>query len=299
MRGQKGGGLLDMLMFDIDDGALTFKSPIQYPGGKHFARQIISDHVPAGTTEIVSPFFGGGHVELFLSKRGIRTHGYDLFEPIVHFWQTLQKHPDDLYKVIVHHLRNQDKEYFENIKKDNGFLYKCLPGDIPRASHFYLIQCLSYNSTGFRGSTVRNYVLNEDGDPVNPTGKSWGIMFNPKEVRDFHNPFISVECMGFEKSLTKHNNLFAYCDPPYPEVSGMYGDSKEFHEDFDHELLKYVLDNRDGEWLLSYNDCETVRMMYPPHAYKITSVSWKQGSRKEGVGNELIIRRKHIPITYF
>lgn len=270
----------------------TFKSPIQYPGGKHFARQIISDYIPPHTTEIVSPFFGGGSVELYLTKRGIKVRGFDLFKPLVHFWKTIQQHPQKLYEVIDYHLKHQDKSYFDNFKKADFSLYDCLIGDIPKASHFYLLQSLSYNSTGFRGRTVKNYDLNEDGNPVNPTGKSWGIMFNHKEVRDFYNPFISIDHMSFEESLLKYEELFAYCDPPYPEVSGMYGDSKDYHENFDHEKLKYILDKRNADWLLSYNNCDTVRRFYPCSTYDVIFKTWKQGSKKEGIGTELLIRRK-------
>ena len=272
----------------FDQKPHTYKSPVQYPGGKHFARQILSDYVPAFTNRVVSPFFGGGSLELFLTKRGIRVEGYDLFEPLVTFWNAIQKDPKKLYNEINSLMNDWERSYFEKIKKQ-GYEVAC---EYRQSAHFYLMQSLSYNSTGFRGNTIKNYEINEDGKPVNPTGKSWGIMFNHDEVRDFHNPLISVKQMDFAKSLILHNGMFAYCDPPYPEVSGMYGDSKKYHENFDHKKLKYILDNRKGDWMLSYNDCQTVRNMYPTDKYSVIELNWKQGSKKEGVGHELLIRRK-------
>lgn len=277
-----------MLFDNSFNKKITIKSPVQYSGGKHFARQILSEFVPIGITQIVSPFFGGGSLELYLTKRGIKVFGYDAFEPLVNFWQVIQKQPETLFEVIEYNLKTYDRASFQNMQEGGFDKLTC---NTERAAMFYLLQCLSYNSRSFRGKSIRNFEF-IDGKLINPSRKSWGQLFNINETKEFYNPFVSINLLDFRQSLVKHDALFAYCDPPYPEVTGIYGDSEEYHEKFDHEALKDILDFRTGDWMLSYNNCDTVRKLYPETQYKIYHPDWKQGSRASGRGNEVLIKPK-------
>ena len=267
---------------------ITVKSPVQYAGGKHFARQILSDYIPPGINKIVSPFFGGGSLELYLTKRGIKVLGSDAFQPLVNFWQIIKSDPEGLFQAVDSSLKNNDREYFQKMQ-EGGF--EKLNSNLDKACIFYLLQGLSYNCRGFRGKAIRNFEI-IDGKLINPSRKSWGQLFNHHEIREFYNPFISVQLMDFKDSLIRYRDEFAYCDPPYPEVGGMYGDSEIYHEKFDHELLKDILDSRTKDWMLSYNNCDTVNKLYPTDKYNVTHPDWKQGSRSSGRGNEVLIRPK-------
>jgi len=268
---------------------LTIKSPIQYSGGKHFARKILGDFIPFGVKEIVSPFFGGGSFELYLTKRGVKVKGFDLFEPLVNFWNVIQDDSVLLYNTVKENINKFTKEDYQNMQ-EGGF--DKLTNSLEKAAMFYLLQCLSYNSRGFRGKAIRNFQVT-DGELAHPDGtKCWGNIANPEELKDFYNPFVSVNLLDFRNSLTQYDTLFAYCDPPYPEVSGIYGDSEYYHEKFDHQGLKDILDSRNGDWLLSYNNCDTVHSLYPSHKYDVFFPDWKQGSRASGRGNEVLIKPK-------
>ena len=275
-----------MLFDDSLNKKITVKSPVQYSGGKHFARQILSEYIPMGITQIVSPFFGGGSLELYLTKRGIKVFGYDAFKPLVNFWQVIKNSPEELYQLIDRNLNIYDREYFQNMQQ-GGF--EKLTCNIDKAAMFYLLQGLSYNCRGFRGKAIRNFEI-ENGRVVTPSRKCWGQLFDINEIKEFYNPFVSIELLDFRQSLIKHNALFAYCDPPYPEVTGIYGDSEDYHENFDHQALKDILNFRTGSWMLSYNNCDTVHKLYPEDEYKIYYPDWKQGSRASGRGNEVLIK---------
>ena len=47
-------------------------SLLRYPGGKTRAIKTLKNFIPFGTTEICSPFFGGGSFEIYLSTIGIK-----------------------------------------------------------------------------------------------------------------------------------------------------------------------------------------------------------------------------------
>jgi site-specific DNA-adenine methylase len=86
----------------------TFKrqclSPLRYAGGKSKAIGLILSNLPKLNRKlIVSPFFGGGSVELCLSQElDIQVIGYDIFGLLVNFWNTLI---------------NNKNEFIEQLKK--------------------------------------------------------------------------------------------------------------------------------------------------------------------------------------
>ena len=57
----------------------------------------------------------------------------------------------------------------------------------------------------------------------------------------------------------KENTLF-YLDLPYFKTEDYYKDI-EFNEQ-DYLRLKEFLSNIKGKWILSYNDCEYIRVLY-------------------------------------
>ena len=87
-------------------------SPLRYAGGKSNAVGLILRHLPAlAHKRIVSPFFGGGSVEIALSsKLGYEVVGYDCFGLLVNFWQNVIGSPgalaDELARLVP------DKENF-------------------------------------------------------------------------------------------------------------------------------------------------------------------------------------------
>ena len=91
-----------------------------------------------------------------------------------------------------------------------------------------------------------------------------------EKIKNFKPGKLSVKQGDFEKVLKKHKNDFLYCDPPYYIGS----DSKMFkgvypmrnipvhHKDFPHEKLRDMLKKHKGGFILSYNDCPTIRKYY-------------------------------------
>ena len=66
------------------------KTLLRYPGGKAKAIKVLSQYVPQDTKKVVSPFFGGGSFEFYLSEQGIEVEGYDIFKPVVNFWKVVK-----------------------------------------------------------------------------------------------------------------------------------------------------------------------------------------------------------------
>ena len=56
-------------------------SPLRYAGGKSLAVGLITEFLPKDVKKVVSPFIGGGSVEVALAKElGLEVVGYDIFD---------------------------------------------------------------------------------------------------------------------------------------------------------------------------------------------------------------------------
>ena len=83
------------------------KTPLRYPGGKSRAVETIMPYIrDLDCGELCSPFLGGGSIELKCAEEGMTVHGYDLFQPLVWFWQKLLTDPAALVKEINKNRRN-------------------------------------------------------------------------------------------------------------------------------------------------------------------------------------------------
>jgi DNA adenine methylase len=102
-----------------------------------------------------------------------------------------------------------------------------------------------------------------------------------EKVRDLKVDNMDVACESFENVIPRYKNDFLYCDPPYY----LDGDSKTFvgmyphrnfpihHKGFKHELLRDQLRAHKGGFILSYNDCSTIREWYKE--FRMIAPKWQ------------------------
>ena len=105
------------------------KTPLRYPGGKSRGVEIIVPYIRnLDCGELCSPFLGGGSIELKCAEEGMTVHGYDLFQPLVWFWEALLSNPKKLAD-YVNDYRSDVRQYTD---KDPS-LEKILFRDIAKA----------------------------------------------------------------------------------------------------------------------------------------------------------------------
>ncbi|CAF34065.1 DNA adenine Methylase [Synechococcus phage S-PM2] len=250
------------------------KTPIRYAGGKSKAYKIITSHLPS-TERIVSPFIGGGSLESrWSSELGIEVLGFDIFCALVNFWDVLLKTPDELADKLQ--TLTPDKQEYARVKeillcwrytqdmlKDwHTDYYKRNPIDLSKieaAAYYYYNHNLSYGPMymGWMSKIYENQ-------------KKWDKMV--KNIRDYKNPNLHVAEQTFDNVIPEYSNDFLYLDPPYylkkdsdnKMLKGMYPNCNidVHHTGFDHEKLRDLLHNHKGKFILSYNNCETIREYY-------------------------------------
>jgi DNA adenine methylase len=234
-------------------------SPLRYPGGKTKAIGLITQYLPDQLPKkIVSPFIGGASLEIAWANNldVEEVVGGDIFHPLVNFWQAILDDPN--------RLANELEKF--NLGDDNYRKYKKIlrawyedPKNNPlndweAAAHYYYNMQLSYGPMFLGWTSPGKPTTKEDYDRI------------LERVREFSCPKLRVEHISFENILDKYPDHFVYADPPYllgydsTVFKAIYPNQKgECHKGFNHELFRDLMNSRQTEFIISYNDCGTIR----------------------------------------
>lgn len=251
------------------------RSPLRYPGGKSRAVQHILPLIPDAAQEICSPFIGGASIELACIARGVSVKGYDIFTPLVDFWQCLLDSPNKLADRVEKYYPLERAKFYILQKR-----YFTLKDSLEKAAVFYAL-----NRSSFSGLTLSG-------------GMSIGHpRFNPGSIdklRGFVADNFTVQEADYRQSIIDNPHAFLYLDPPYKNGQKLYGVKGDTHEGFNHHLLKELLDQR-GRWILSYNDCPSIRTLYED--YKILRADWQYGMSNGKEASEIVVLSHDLEVA--
>lgn len=243
------------------------KSPLRYPGGKSRAVDFVFKLIPDTTKILCSPFFGGGSLEINCAIKGITVYGYDIFTPLVEFWQCLLSNPNKLADKVEKYYPLPKEAFYKLQDTQKTFKTK-----YERAAAFYVL-----NRASFSGATLSGGM-----SPGHPR-------FTPSSIqrlRDFKTHNITVRKIDFQESINQHKNDFLYLDPPYLIAQALYGKNGNTHKYFNHNILCEILRNRES-WILSYNNSPEIHKLY--EGYKFLYPSWKYGMSNNKNSKEVLI----------
>ena len=257
------------------------KSPLRYPGGKTRACKILGDIFNKNFNinlcdNIVSPFFGGGSFEFFLQNNyGLKLIVNDKFKPLFNFWEQCKKNNDELRKELNLHYKNGiDKDTFKNIRET----IMDTDNEIQQATYYFII-----NRCSFNGATL-------SGGFSEQSSKDRFTESSIERIRNLNMKEIIIKNLDFsdfmEQSVNSKSIIFL--DPPYylGEKSRLYGNNGDMHEDFNHKMLYDNVIKYD-KWMITYNDCEYIRLLYKD--YTIIDVDWSYGMNKSKKSSEIVI----------
>jgi DNA adenine methylase len=281
------------------------KTPLRYAGGKSRAIKHIA-HLAKNETTIISPFFGGGSLEVYWASNHKKVIGYDIFDVLVNFWNVLLNKNDELVIELKKIAPTKD-EYIKvkeklmrtsNTQKMLGDwktdTYKrddiINLSEVELAAYYYFNHNCSYGP-GYLGWGSSVYLKDD----------KWKNMID--NIQKFKVADMEVKKDSFENVLVNHNNDFIYLDPPY--YTDMDGDNKMHsaiypmknipvhHDGFNHELLRDLLKNHKGKFVLSYNNCETIREYYKGFDQSFPTWNYSMGNGETRIGKN----RKQMGIS--
>lgn len=300
-------------------------SPIRYAGGKTLGVGHIIELLPDNISKIISPFFGGGSVEIVMSQvLNLEVIGFDIFNILTNYWNYQINEPEKLYKKLsklepdqetYNWVKNKLEDHwdkttktfdswkktcrrfkrYKNIKTDDiksEWDNKKILNNLDLATYYFFNFNLSYGP-GFLGWAGKIYLNN----------KKYNSML--QVVRNFKPKNLQVSQGDFKYILPQYKNEFLYCDPPYY----IGEDSKMFkgiypmrnipihHNGFNHELLAEMLKEHKGGFILSYNNCPKVRNWYKNFKQYFPEWQYTMGQGETRIGkyreNKNYIKESH------
>lgn len=265
------------------------KSPLRYPGGKTRAIKILNDVLKyfEKPNKLLSPFCGGCSFE-FNIKYNIPVICCDKFEKLIIFWNECKYNKNNLVLNINKYLNDISaiesqktifsKEKFYEIKNEINNIQNTLL----ISTYFFIL-----NRCSFGGLTLSGGYSKESAEK----------RFTENSVKNIKKLSLDnyiFECKDFNDSLNNvENGTLIYCDPPYLlKKSNLYGIKGDLHENFNHIDFFNKITSLNNDWIISYNDCDTIRKLYKD--YTIFDVNWKYGMNKMKNSSEIIIISKKI-----
>ena len=252
------------------ESKLSSNPPFPYFGGKQRARESILKCYPSGMDFLVSPFLGGGSVELLAASRGIEVKAFDKFDPLVRLWQTLLKDAHSVAK--LNYARYPYKpEVLKGYVLDGSHAMH-IEDDVEFASVAWSMAHQCYGGFFMNGTHYS--------DDVKINGVGTGIKtsleyFNPDKWKDWGNDYLSVGRQVWEDTLAQYPDAFLYVDPPYVGNERFYG-KKNNKDGFDHEGLADALRQHKGGWVLSYVEHPIIDKLYGE--FDLVRPRWSQGT---------------------
>lgn len=276
------------------------KTPLRYAGGKTRAIKFITPFVK-DYQEIYSPFIGGGSLEVHWASLGKKVYGFDIFDALVNFWNVLLNNPKELslklqqispteeeYKRIKDILINWDKTQTLLSDWKTDYYKRTTPislDNITAAAYYFFNHNTSYGP-GYLGWGSKVY-LNQN---------KWSSMV--KKIETFNLKNLMVQEMSFENVIENNPNKFLYLDPPYylekdndnKMFTGIYPmrNIPVHHNNFDHIKLRDLLLNHKGNFVLSYNNCETIREYYKDFELFYPKWNYSMGNGETRIGKNRI-----------
>jgi DNA adenine methylase len=235
----------------------SLKTPLRYPGGKSRACTKLDQFLPdlREYDEYREPFLGGGSVALHITKKypHLKVWVNDLYEPLVNFWQILQKDgvtmrnkllelktrcPDPASARV---LFQESKQYLDNDNTDSLW----------RAVSFYIV-----NKCSFSGLTESSSFSKQASDN--------NFSFRGIEKLPFYSTIISkwyITNLTYEELFdeSSERRAFIYLDPPYDIKDNLYGKKGAMHKRFDHDTFATDCDLCSMDCLISYNANQLVK----------------------------------------
>ena len=242
------------------------------------------------------------------SEWDVPTYAFDVFDHLINFWNALLKHPEELADAVSklgyskeEHTEIADKlkmssmtqSMFEGVEDEYPKIV--IPKsewteieDIQQAAYYFQNFTLSFGPA-FLGYWVE----------LNATEEMWKKYIH--KIRTYKNPNLHVEKKSFDKVIPDFPDDLIYLDPPYyleqdggnKMVRGLYPavGMSVHHDYFDHELMRDQLHNHKGPFILSYNDCPTIREYYKDFQQEFPTwfYSFNKGQEKES--HEILIMK--------
>ncbi|WP_417831965.1 DNA adenine methylase [Terasakiella sp.] len=219
-------------------------TPLQWHGGKKSNTKKVASLFPKDLDELVSPFCGGGAVELHMAGLGVRVHAYDADARVVNFFNHWKTAPKKFHDILI----EQSIEGWSEAHKRTGWGF----------SRTTYQKALNNITSGFDGA-INFFIMNRVARHGMMSSTGWNDVRFGKNIWDCLKAgppeTFSLKQQDWETTLRVHSDHFVFLDPPYLDLQRhnvKYGEKGWLSKDFErlHEDLRDHLYHR-SNWLMT------------------------------------------------
>jgi len=267
---------------------------VRYPGGKYYATRRLKDYCPVKFNTLISPFVGGGALEinLFYNERCDKLIINDNFKPLINLYKCAIKDNPRLERTYNKYLLTLPSHKSHDFTERE--MFNPLLNDYQRASAY--MRQTKYNYPSVRHGSFSKSTCSRD------TSKNYTDYY----YKTLYQKNIVCHDYDFEKFLNMYKDGYTYLDPPYYKAGshfykmGNYKNKKtittrRLASNFNHKKLRDILSKR-NKWVLSYDNHPVIKEMYKDISniyYETWIYSIKPGHDRFG-HIELVITSKDI-----
>lgn len=263
-------------------------SPLRYPGGKSRVAGKLARLFP-DFGEFREPFVGGGSVFLALAEVNPSARYWinDLYPEVANFWEQAKESLPALVKGVdrVRKSRATGRETYSQLRS-----WKTLD-PIDAAVRFFVLNRITFSGLSDSGGFSQMSFDSRFTDSAVQRLRGLSVL----EDLD-----LRITNKDYSTLLNKPGRSVAlYLDPPYiTKWQKLYGKGGNLHKGFDHErFAKEILDCKHN-WVVSYNDGEAVRNLFP-EPNNLAFMKWQQHYPMKAPAGHLTNRGKELIISNF
>jgi DNA adenine methylase len=266
----------------INVASVPQRSPFRYPGGKTWIvprlRRWLSPQIrqqfgltPVRPMRLIEPFAGGSIVSLTTAAEGLTEFVtmVEIDEDVAAVWETILD--GDNWQWIAHEIETFDLTQ-ENVK---AFLART---DLTlREQAFRTILRNRVNRGGILAPGAGLVSKGENGKGIRsrwyPVTLKKRIQ-NIVKMRDYIT-FIHGDGMNVLREHTNHTDVVFFIDPPYTAGGKNAGSRLYTHSELDHEELFEIVSRLRGDFLMTYDDVDAVRLLAQRYGFDTQTVPMK------------------------
>lgn len=257
----------------VNVASVTHRSPLRYPGGKTWLVPRIREWLaalPQKPAEFIEPFAGGGIVSLTVAAEGLAEHVtmVEMDARVASVWQT-----------IMYGDANWLAEQIESFDFNPETVAELLAQE-ESAGRELAFQTVVRNRVSHGGIMAPGAGVIKNGEAGRGLGSRWYPTTLSKRIRQIarvRERFTFIEGDGLraiEDNCHRSDAVF-FIDPPYTAPGKRAGSRLYTHFALDHERLFALMQTAAGDFLMTYDNAESVRSLAKKHGFDVQPIAMK------------------------
>jgi DNA adenine methylase len=265
---------------------LEHLSPFRYPGGKSWLVPHIKQWLDSSKEPriFVEPFAGGAAVSLAVAKRNWADHILmcEIDPAVAAVWNVVLNGEAKWLQDQITGFRLNSRSLKKQLKQR------------PRTERDKAFQTLLRNRTSHGGLIAIGSAPLRSGENKRGITSRWYPETLEKRLKMIARlrkklTFVPGDGVQLVEALVNSKQCFFFFDPPYTAGASSAGKRMYDHHEIDHARLFGLANRMRGQFLMSYDDTEEIRLMAKAHKFAIKPVSMRTRLHEET--HELLISR--------